>query len=112
MPELRCPRPLTPAWDATPHQRDQLAGLLAGLALTNVPAQHGACYDHPDPELWSPGATKRGPLSGQEIAQRTAKAKALCRRCDIKAECLALGRGEQGIWGGLTDDERRFIGAY
>ncbi|GAA3522513.1 WhiB family redox-sensing transcriptional regulator [Streptosporangium album] len=37
-------------------------------------------------------------------------AKRICRRCEVRAECLeyALQRGEPcGVWGGLTERERR-----
>lgn len=42
----------------------------------------------------------------------TRSAKAICAACDVKAECLqyALDVGEEhGIWGGLSDRERRKI---
>lgn len=54
-----------------------------------------------DPELWFP---ERG-------ASATA-AKGICRRCEVRGECLeyALDRGEaRGVWGGLAEDERRQI---
>jgi WhiB family transcriptional regulator, redox-sensing transcriptional regulator len=38
--------------------------------------------------------------------------KAICRRCPVVAECLdyALEHGERfGIWGGLTERERRLL---
>jgi WhiB family redox-sensing transcriptional regulator len=44
--------------------------------------------------------------------QREAKAKAICARCPVRDACLAyaLDTGEtHGIWGGLTEDERRAI---
>jgi WhiB family redox-sensing transcriptional regulator len=37
-------------------------------------------------------------------------AKAVCMRCEVRAECLqyALAHGERfGIWGGLSERERR-----
>jgi WhiB family redox-sensing transcriptional regulator len=37
-------------------------------------------------------------------------AKRVCRRCEVRAECLqyALDHGERfGIWGGLSERERR-----
>ncbi|GFG72712.1 hypothetical protein MBOT_00770 [Mycobacterium botniense] len=37
-------------------------------------------------------------------------AKKICRRCDVRAECLdyALANGERfGVWGGLSERERR-----
>jgi hypothetical protein len=43
-------------------------------------------------------------------AQRHRIAKRICYRCPVRARCLAdaLSRDEQeGIWGGLTTDERR-----
>lgn len=40
-------------------------------------------------------------------------AKAFCRRCEVKTECLewALGQGNKvvGVWGGLNEDERRAV---
>ncbi|MCX4784463.1 WhiB family transcriptional regulator [Streptomyces sp. NBC_01264] len=41
-----------------------------------------------------------------------ARAKALCATCPLIASCLegALERGEEyGVWGGLTEDERRSL---
>lgn len=39
------------------------------------------------------------------------KALATCRLCDVKRECLAwaIDHDEAGIWGGLTEEERRKI---
>jgi WhiB family transcriptional regulator, redox-sensing transcriptional regulator len=40
----------------------------------------------------------------------TREAKRVCRSCDVRAECLeyALGHDERfGIWGGLSERERR-----
>lgn len=45
----------------------------------------------------------------QERASRERRAKAVCRACEVAADCLvfALHHGEQhGIWGGLTESER------
>ena len=43
----------------------------------------------------------------------TRKAKAICAACEVKAECLefAITQGERiiGIWGGLSERERRKI---
>jgi WhiB family redox-sensing transcriptional regulator len=41
-----------------------------------------------------------------------AKAKEVCARCPVREACLefALGTGQRyGIWGGLTEDERRSV---
>jgi WhiB family redox-sensing transcriptional regulator len=43
----------------------------------------------------------------REIRER--KAKAVCMRCPVRAECLdyAVSRPEKsGLWGGLNEDER------
>ncbi len=55
-----------------------------------------------DPERWFP-----------EKGASTREAKQVCRKCDVRAECLAyaLRNGErEGIWGGMSDRERRRIG--
>jgi WhiB family redox-sensing transcriptional regulator len=57
-----------------------------------------------DPELWFP---EKG-CTAQALA-----AKRICRRCPVKAPCLAdaLERHAQdGIWGGLTYYERLELG--
>jgi WhiB family transcriptional regulator, redox-sensing transcriptional regulator len=57
-----------------------------------------------DPELFFP-ISSSGPALRQVM-----RAKAICARCDIQPECLryALGAGSiQGVWGGMTEEERR-----
>ena len=57
-----------------------------------------------DPELFFP-ISHSGPALGQ-----VTRAKAVCARCDIQRDCLryALGAGSiQGVWGGMTEEERR-----
>lgn len=57
-----------------------------------------------DPELFFPVGT-RGPAL-QQIRQ----ARAVCAGCPVRLDCLtfALVNGaDDGIWGGLTEDERR-----
>ncbi len=47
-----------------------------------------------------------------ERGQSTAPAKAVCRRCPVREECLtlALARDERfGVWGGLSEPERRAL---
>lgn len=59
-----------------------------------------------DSELWFPVGTT-GPAEEQ-----IEDAKAECRRCDVIEECLryALDNGlEHGVWGGLSEDERRAL---
>ncbi|MFI0417822.1 WhiB family transcriptional regulator [Spongiactinospora sp. 9N601] len=63
-------------------------------------ARRGACRSS-DPELFFPPA----PSLDQET-----RAKAVCGRCPVMAECraYALRAGErEGIWGGMTPQERR-----
>lgn len=65
----------------------------------------GACRGE-DPELFFPiGNT--GPAMLQ-----TEEAKQVCRRCDVREKCLdwALEHGQDyGVWGGLSEDERRAL---
>ena len=64
-----------------------------------------ACLDE-DPELFFPIGTT-GPASLQ-----VAEAKAVCRRCPSMDPCLtwALETGQDaGVWGGLSEDERRAL---
>jgi WhiB family redox-sensing transcriptional regulator len=67
--------------------------------------RHKAECRKEDPELFFPVGT-----SGPALAQ-IVKAKAVCRRCPVSQECLAwaLASGQDGIWGGLTEDERRAL---
>lgn len=63
-------------------------------------ADHGACIDE-DPDLFFP-----------ERGASIAPARAICRLCPVKAECLehALRNDERhGIWGGMSERERRRI---
>ena len=64
-----------------------------------------ACIDE-DPELFFPiGST------GPAIEQAEA-AKSICRRCPVTESCLewALETNQDaGVWGGLSEDERRSL---
>ncbi|MGH3411190.1 MAG: WhiB family transcriptional regulator [Streptosporangiaceae bacterium] len=62
----------------------------------------GACQGE-DPELFFPIAA-----NGAAVHQISA-AKAVCRRCQVRAACLSYGLNtrQDGIWGGTTADERR-----
>lgn len=61
-----------------------------------------ACKDV-DAELFFPVGT-----SGPALLQ-TEQAKAVCRRCPVRDACLewAIDSVADGIWGGMTDEERR-----
>ena len=75
--------------------RDFLADLLG-----SVPEwQERALCAQTDPEAFFP-----------EKGGSTREAKKICTRCEVKAECLefALAHDERfGIWGGLSERERR-----
>lgn len=64
-----------------------------------------ACLDE-DPELFFPiGNTGPALLQIEE-------AKEVCRRCEVIDICLrqALDKGDDtGVWGGLSEDERRAL---
>lgn len=51
-----------------------------------------------DPELFFP-------LGHKQLAD----ALAVCRSCPVQGDCLddAVRRGERGVWGGTTDEDRR-----
>jgi WhiB family transcriptional regulator, redox-sensing transcriptional regulator len=59
-----------------------------------------------DPELFFPIGTT-GPAVDQADA-----AKRVCASCEVREECLefALATNQDaGVWGGLTEDERRTL---
>ena len=59
-----------------------------------------ACLEA-DPEIFYPADYRQA-----------GKAKAVCRRCIVREQCLKVAlitRDQHGIWGGLTPDERRAI---
>lgn len=66
--------------------------------------EHALCANHPDPDLWFPSE------SGTRAALQVRAAKDICADCPVTAECLAAAQadpGTYGIWGGLTQPERR-----
>lgn len=68
--------------------------------------QRARCRDE-DPELFFPVGT-----TGPAVDAQVASARAVCRACPVRRDCLAwaLAAGEPaGVWGGLTADERRVV---
>lgn len=62
-----------------------------------------ACRDH-DPELFFP-AGETGPA-----AEQIRQAKRVCASCEVQDDCLTYAietNQVSGVWGGLTEDERR-----
>jgi WhiB family redox-sensing transcriptional regulator len=67
--------------------------------------EEAACL-HQDPEIFFPVGTSRAAV------RQTNRAKRLCAECPVSAACLrwAVEEGvDHGVWGGLTEDERRRI---
>ena len=63
-----------------------------------------AACRYTDPELFFPDRDMRSARAQVKTA------KLICRGCPVSATCLswALASGQEaGIWGGLTEDERR-----
>jgi WhiB family redox-sensing transcriptional regulator len=68
--------------------------------------RESAACRHCDPELFFP-ISDTGPARRQVEA-----AKKVCRSCPVSGACLrwALDSGQEaGIWGGMTEDERRML---
>lgn len=63
---------------------------------------HAACRDA-DPELFFPLGTSDATLLQIDAA------KQICRTCPVREPCLqwALNTGDDGVWGGTTEAERR-----
>jgi WhiB family redox-sensing transcriptional regulator len=67
---------------------------------------HRALCKDEDPELFFPVGNS-GPAASQIDA-----AKAVCVRCDVRLECLewAMRTAQgSGVWGGLSEEERRAL---
>ena len=59
-----------------------------------------------DPELFFP-VGNTGPA-----LEQIEKAKSICRQCNVSAQCLEYASRENqdtGVWGGLSEDERRSL---
>lgn len=68
--------------------------------------RHSALCRDEDPELFFPVGN-----SGPALLQ-IEEAKAVCMRCPVREQCLefALSSGQDaGVWGGLSEDERRSL---
>ena len=82
--------------------------LASALALGNADyswRRLAICRDT-DPELFFPVGT-----TGQALLQ-IAKAKSVCCECPVQTECLEFAmetNQDTGIWGGLSEEERRQI---
>jgi WhiB family redox-sensing transcriptional regulator len=82
-----------------------LASVLALAAADDDWRDAALCRDT-DPELFFPVGTTGQALVSQDHAKR------VCGECTVKQACLdyALDTNQDsGIWGGLTEEERRVI---
>jgi WhiB family transcriptional regulator, redox-sensing transcriptional regulator len=78
----------------------------AGQEVDSVDWRHFAACRDIDPDLFFPVGT------GGPALQQIARAKAVCWGCPVRERCLtdALESGQDaGVWGGLTEDERRVL---
>ncbi len=67
--------------------------------------QRAACIDE-DPELFFPVGT-----TGQALEQLE-QAKAVCHTCEVRDECLQWAletHQDSGVWGGMSEEERRAL---
>jgi WhiB family redox-sensing transcriptional regulator len=103
------------------------AGLMPNTNLTGAAAAAAAATTALLAELAANAAAENGDRRWQERANclgvdpdlffpergaSTREAKSVCRGCEVRLECLeyALGHGEKfGIWGGLSERERRRV---
>ena len=81
---------------------------LTSLTKTSTPSwfAEAACAGEMGELFYPPVRTERRSIRNA----REAKAKAVCRTCDVRQNCLefAVANDERyGIWGGMTDLERR-----
>jgi WhiB family redox-sensing transcriptional regulator len=71
-----------------------------------------ACFAQPP---WSGDALCREYPGFKWVSPKaSARARAICQRCLVRDECLAVGLSDPdltGVWGGTSDQERRRIRA-
>jgi WhiB family redox-sensing transcriptional regulator len=82
-----------------------LASSLALAAAEETWRDHALCRDT-DPELFFPVGTTGHALTSIDHAKR------VCDECRVTPECLEFAletNQDSGIWGGLSEDERRAI---
>ena len=82
-----------------------LASTLALAASDDTWRDHARCRDT-DPELFFPVGTTGHALLAIDYAKR------VCSQCAVTQECLDFAldtNQDSGVWGGLSEDERRSI---
>lgn len=71
------------------------------LAIQPAPWVEAALCGQTDPDAFHPGQ-----------GESPRAAKAVCARCDVRADCLAealANPSSDGVWGGTTEHQRRRI---
>jgi WhiB family transcriptional regulator, redox-sensing transcriptional regulator len=85
--------------------RTQAAGYMPAARLATKASWRLAAACRPtDPELFFP------PSESGKAREQIAEAKAICAGCPVRRQCLEFAlrtRQTHGIWGGLTELERR-----
>lgn len=85
----------------TGHHLESSAGMwnvLSAVSNESAPPVGGSCRDE-DPELFFPFPGAIGQIL---------EAKTVCAGCPVLADCRVYAMSQSdGIWGGLTEDERR-----
>jgi WhiB family transcriptional regulator, redox-sensing transcriptional regulator len=105
---IKCPGPGSPTFLKTTRGYSSLTYPIAPLIAQEIHMdwRHRAACMEEDPELFFPiGNTGPALLQVEE-------AKAVCRRCPVIDDCLAwaLESGQDaGVWGGLSEEERRAL---
>ena len=82
-----------------------LASSLALATADDTWRDHALCRDT-DPELFFPVGTTGNALLAIDYAKR------VCSQCSVARECLDFAletNQDSGIWGGLSEEERREI---
>ena len=86
-------------WDDDPTEELGVLVDLFGVAEEEQEWQENALCAQTDPEAFFP-----------EKGGSTREAKRICQGCDVRAECLEYALAHDvrfGIWGGLSERERR-----
>jgi len=75
---------------------------MSSVTFRSASWQRAAACRTADPELFFPVSS-----SGHSLEQID-QAKAVCRTCIVRRQCLAyaIASNEEGVWGGMTEDER------
>lgn len=77
--------------------------------------EHYTAAQRENLRLWRPLGACKGSDTGlfySDLEEPTREAKAICRGCPVRAECLEYAlvcRETEGVWGGMSEKERRRV---